>query len=66
MKSAARVLVIEDEPAIVRGLSDSLRANGFDVSVATDGAAGLDAAMRGDADLILLDVMLPKVNGFTM
>jgi DNA-binding response OmpR family regulator len=64
MKTSARVLLIEDEPAIVRGLSDTLRANGFDVSVATDGAAGLDAAMRGDADLILLDIMLPKVNGY--
>ncbi len=61
---APRLLLIEDEPALVRGLADSLRANGFDVVVATDGQAGLDAALRGDADLILLDVMLPVVNGY--
>jgi DNA-binding response OmpR family regulator len=59
-----RLLLIEDEPALVRGLSDALRSNGFDVVVATDGQAGLDAALRVDADLILLDVMLPIVNGY--
>lgn len=62
--SDARVLLIEDEPALARGLSDTLRAEGFDVTVAADGAQGLDAATRGDADLILLDLMLPKVNGY--
>jgi DNA-binding response OmpR family regulator len=64
MTSTARVLLIEDEPALARGLSDTLRANGFDVTVATDGERGLDAATRGDVDLILLDVMLPKVDGY--
>ena len=64
MSSASRVLLIEDEPALARGLSDTLRANGFEVTVAADGERGLDAAVRGDADLILLDVMLPKVNGY--
>jgi DNA-binding response OmpR family regulator len=59
-----RVLLIEDEPALVRGLSDTLRANGFEVSAAVDGEQGLDAALRGAADVILLDVMLPKVNGY--
>ena len=59
-----RVLLIEDEPALARGLSDTLRAQGFDVTIAKDGAQGLDAATSGAADLILLDVMLPKVNGF--
>jgi DNA-binding response OmpR family regulator len=60
----ARVLLIDDEPVLVRGLSDTLRAQGFDVTVAADGAQGLDAATRGTADLILLDVMLPKINGY--
>jgi len=64
MSTASRVLLIEDEPALARGLSDTLRANGFQVTVAADGERGLDAAVRGDADLILLDVMLPKVNGY--
>jgi DNA-binding response OmpR family regulator len=62
--SDVRVLLIEDEPALARGLSDTLRANGFDVTVEMDGARGLDAAVSGHADLILLDVMLPKVNGY--
>ncbi len=61
---APRVLLIEDEPALARGLSDTLRANGFDVTVAADGERGLDAASSGGADLILLDVMLPKINGY--
>ena len=59
-----RILLVEDEPAIVRGLSDTLASHGFDVRVATDGQAGLDAALTGEADLILLDVMLPAVNGY--
>jgi DNA-binding response OmpR family regulator len=41
-----------------------LRTNGFDVTVVTDGERGLDAAVGGQTDLILLDVMLPKVNGY--
>ena len=60
----ARLLVIEDEPALVRGLTDALTAAGFAVTVATEGQAGLDAALRGEADLIVLDVMLPIVNGY--
>jgi DNA-binding response OmpR family regulator len=62
--SAPRVLLIEDEPVLVRGLSDALRSHGFDVKVATDGEQGLEAAISGQADLILLDVMLPKVDGY--
>ena len=62
--SAARILLIEDEPALARGLSDTLRTRGFDVEVAGDGERGLEAALKGHADLILLDLMLPKVNGY--
>jgi DNA-binding response OmpR family regulator len=62
--TGVRVLVVEDEPAICRGLSDTLRARGFTVTTAADGERGLDAALEGAADLILLDVMLPKVNGY--
>src|SRR5206468_1206876 len=58
------ILLVEDEPALARGLSDALRTNGFDVVVATDGTNGLDAALAGRADLIVLDVMLPGVNGY--
>jgi DNA-binding response OmpR family regulator len=62
--SPARVLVIEDDPALSRGLLDILRSNGFEVELAPDGQTGLDAALSGRADLIFLDVMLPKVNGY--
>jgi DNA-binding response OmpR family regulator len=62
--STPRILLIEDEPALIRGLSDALRANGFDVVVAIDGSQGLDVALDGQADLILLDIMLPGVNGY--
>jgi DNA-binding response OmpR family regulator len=62
--SAARILLIEDEPALARGLSDTLRARGFEDEVVTDGERGLESALNGQADLILLDVMLPKVNGY--
>ena len=62
--STPRILLIEDEPALTRGLSDALRTNGFDVVVATDGSQGLDAALAGQADLILLDIMLPGANGY--
>lgn len=62
--STPRLLLIEDEPALARGLSDALRANGFDVTVAADGQAGLDVALRGASDLIVLDIMLPGVNGY--
>jgi DNA-binding response OmpR family regulator len=58
------VLLIEDEPALARGLSDTLRVRGFAVEVASDGERGLEAALTGRADLILLDIMLPKVNGY--
>jgi DNA-binding response OmpR family regulator len=59
-----RVLLIEDEPALVRGLSDMLVDHGVEVQTATTGQAGLDAALAGGADLIVLDIMLPGVNGY--
>ena len=48
----------------MRGLSDTLRARGFEVSSARDGESGLDAALSDPPDLILLDIMLPKMNGY--
>jgi DNA-binding response OmpR family regulator len=62
--SRPRVLVVDDDLALTRGLSDVLHAQGFDVRLAHDGRSGLDAALSGEIDLIFLDVMLPKMNGY--
>lgn len=59
----ARVVVVEDEPAIRRGVVDVLRASGYEVNEAADGQAGVEAAMRLGIDLVLLDLMLPKKDG---
>lgn len=60
----ARILVVEDEPAMARGLKDNLEFEGYAVDVAGDGLAGLTKGMSGNFDLILLDVMLPRKDGF--
>jgi DNA-binding response OmpR family regulator len=57
------ILVIEDEPGIVDFLERGLRAQGFDVISATDGAAGTAAAISQDVDLVVLDLMLPGRGG---
>lgn len=64
MKDKARVLIIEDEPALMRGLTDTFRSHGFDVLAAGDGEAGLNAALSHRPDLVLLDLMLPRMNGY--
>jgi DNA-binding response OmpR family regulator len=61
--SAANIVVIEDEPAIRRGVVDFLRTSGYSVSEAADGAAGLDVAGRPGVDLVLLDLLLPRLDG---
>jgi DNA-binding response OmpR family regulator len=58
------VLVVEDDPAIRRGIVDALKFTGYAVTEAGDGEHGLAAACAGGADLVLLDLMLPKKNGF--
>lgn len=60
----AHVVLIEDDPSISLGLRMNLENEGYRVSVADDGEVGLALARRPDVDLIILDVMLPKVNGF--
>ncbi|MGB0748942.1 MAG: response regulator transcription factor [Magnetospiraceae bacterium] len=60
----SRILVVEDEPAIRTGLVDVLVFHGFEVEFADEGPVGLKKALGGTFDLILLDVMLPGMDGF--
>ena len=60
----ADILVIEDEESILMALEDDLTLEGYKVTTAADGEAGLSVAMEKEFDLILLDVMLPIMNGF--
>ncbi len=59
-----RILIVEDEPGLVLTISDLLTAEGYEVAAATDGASGLAIATEQRFSVIILDVMLPKKNGF--
>lgn len=59
-----RVLLVEDEKGLITTLTDRLRSEGFEVFVAQNGVEGFEAALAGAFELIILDVMLPKKNGF--
>ncbi len=61
--SRQRILTIEDDPAIRRGIVDALRFAGYEVLEAGDGKLGLDMAVRCDFDLLLLDLVLPERDG---
>jgi len=60
----AKLLIIEDEPRMVSGLRDNFEYEGYEVITAEDGSEGLKRALSEVPDLILLDVMLPKISGF--
>jgi two-component system alkaline phosphatase synthesis response regulator PhoP len=60
------ILIAENEPAMVRLLSDNFTYEGYDVLVALDGEAALETAFRSRPDLILLDIMLPKLDGLSV
>jgi DNA-binding response OmpR family regulator len=60
----ARILLIEDDPDMARGLQFNLEARGYDVMVAGDGESGLDAALTQNPDAVILDVTLPKRDGY--
>ncbi len=58
------VLIVEDDDALLRGLKDNFAARGFHVITAQDGETGLEKALSAAPDLIVLDIMLPRVNGY--
>jgi DNA-binding response OmpR family regulator len=60
----ARILIVDDEPQIVRGLEDNLRFEGYQTSTARDGDEALAVAAREAPDLILLDIMMPDKSGW--
>jgi len=60
---ANRILIVDDEKNIIKGIKFSLEQDGFDVTVANDGEEALAVAKAGTFDLIVLDVMLPKLDG---
>ena len=59
-----RILIVEDEPVLLRGLKDTFAGQGWEVLAAQDGETGLELAMSKETDLVLLDIMLPRVNGY--
>ena len=62
----AHILVVEDDPALLRGLLDVLVYNGYEVKGAEDGGLALEMGLKEAFDLILLDVMLPTLDGFSI
>jgi DNA-binding response OmpR family regulator len=61
-----RVLVVEDEPGVAQFIVQGLTESGYAVDVARDGQSGLEYSLAADYDLIVLDIMLPKMSGLEM
>ena len=66
MNTHQRVLIIEDELPMRRALEDCLASEGYRVITADNGASGLDRALKEQPDVVLLDVMMPKLDGFSL
>jgi len=64
MNNNKKILVVEDEATLQKALNDVLTQEGYNVLSALDGALGLDLALKEEPDLILLDIILPKMDGF--
>ncbi|MBI3725689.1 response regulator transcription factor [bacterium] len=62
--STRKILVVEDEPPILTGIKDNLEVEGYKVITASDGAEGLRLGLSEDPDLVILDIMIPKMSGF--
>ena len=61
--AASKILIVEDEPNMVAGLRDNFEFEGFQVSTALDGVEGLEQALKISPDLVILDVMMPRMSG---
>ena len=61
-----KILIVDDEPNIIFMLSHRLKQSGYDVITGKDGQDALEKARSGNPDLIILDLMLPKMNGYTV
>ncbi|BBL79452.1 DNA-binding response regulator [Rubrobacter xylanophilus] len=66
MDSGATILLVDDEDRIVDFIKDALEDEGYAVVTATDGERALEVARRKDPDLVILDIMMPKVDGYTV
>ena len=64
MSDAKRILAVDDEPHILKLVAFSLRSGGFDVLEATDGLSAIELALAEQPDLILMDVMMPVLDGY--
>ncbi len=62
----AKILIVEDEPSMRLGLKDNLEFESYEVELAIDGQEGLEKVKRDQFDLIILDVMMPKMSGFDL
>jgi len=62
-REMAKILIVEDEPNMVAGLRDNFEFEGYQVMTATDGVAGLERALSETPDLVILDVMMPRMSG---
>ncbi|MGD8817079.1 MAG: response regulator, partial [Acidobacteriota bacterium] len=66
MSKEARILIVEDEPELAAGIRENLEQEGYAVDVAGDGSTGLDSAVSGAYELVILDVMLPRKDGYAV
>ena len=65
-EESIKVLLVDDEPKIVQTLQDRLEMNGYDVLVAYDGRQGLESAIKNQPDVIILDILMPVMDGHEM
>jgi len=59
----SKILIVEDEPNMVAGLRDNFEYEGFQVITALDGVEGLERALKDSPDIVVLDVMMPRMSG---